>query len=187
MKLSEEYPIIFIVGSGRSGTTWLRRILKSNYKVVDNDYESSIYKVLLGPFTRSRLIWNKTWKTVLKNYEKSHLDKWIEKNEFTMLVDSVRKGNEKNPIKAKKIIKIILDNYFYENKNKYSCVLIEKSPGHVYYIEEMLQQFPTAKVLEIVRDGRDVCMSLDKLYNLNYSWVSGKLNDQIKLWRKSVV
>jgi hypothetical protein len=36
----------------------------------------------------------------------------------------------------------------------------EKSPGHIFYWQQIRQCFPEAKVVHIVRDGRDVAVSL---------------------------
>jgi|GEM_PF-1223386 len=41
----------------------------------------------------------------------------------------------------------------------------EKSPGHIQYVPDLLSAFPNAKVICIIRDGRDVVRSL-----LNVEW-----------------
>ena len=45
-------------------------------------------------------------------------------------------------------------------------VLVEKTARHILYLKRMLQLFPgTAKILMMVRDGRDVTYSVAKRYN----------------------
>ena len=181
-----EYKKIFIVGSGRSGTHWLNKILKSHRHVVSNDYESSIFKVILGSFTKARLPWNKSWKTVWKNFENSHLNEWVSEKRLKKLIRNEKKHNSKNLIKAKNIVKIILDEYFEKHAEGSNCVLVEKTPGHIYYIREILDLFPEALIVEIIRDGRDVCKSLDQLANSGVSWAPNKLNEQMKLWKNAL-
>jgi hypothetical protein len=39
---------------------------------------------------------------------------------------------------------------------------LEKTPGHVFHIRELLTEFPSARVIHVVRDGRDVAASRRK-------------------------
>ncbi len=40
-------------------------------------------------------------------------------------------------------------------------VLVEKSPGNLLAADKILELFPRAKMIEMLRDGRDVCVSMD--------------------------
>lgn len=42
--------------------------------------------------------------------------------------------------------------------------LVEKTPKHVRYLSEILRVFPEARIIFVVRDGRDVALSLAKRY-----------------------
>lgn len=181
-----KYKKVFIVGSGRSGTHWLRRILQSNKKALVNDYESSVYKIVLGTLTRSRFYWNRSWKIVLKNFKHSHLDKWISEEDFIKMVSDIKKIKGSKELKSKLLITQILDTYYEENKTNFTQILVEKTPGHVHYVENILNDYREAKILEIVRDGRDVCMSLDKLNQNNITWAPLSLGKKISLWKKSI-
>ena len=40
-------------------------------------------------------------------------------------------------------------------------VLVEKTPSHLFHAGFLLRRFPRARIVEVVRDGRDVCVSMD--------------------------
>jgi Sulfotransferase family len=40
-------------------------------------------------------------------------------------------------------------------------VVVEKTPSHLFHAEFLLRHFPGARLIEVVRDGRDVCVSMD--------------------------
>ncbi len=59
--------------------------------------------------------------------------------------------------------------------------VIEKSPLHALYIEEIWSVFPTARVVHIIRDGRDVIDS-----NIKQSWTSNNVYKHAAEWRDLV-
>lgn len=51
----------------------------------------------------------------------------------------------------------------------------DKTPPHIDHIETLKQVFPDAKFIELVRDGRDVALSIMGLpFGGNNAWVTGK-------------
>ena len=64
-------------------------------------------------------------------------------------------------------------------KKKGISLVIDKSPGHALNIESILQIFPESKWVHIVRDGRDVTLSIKKEWNTRKRVVEQK--DFIKL------
>lgn len=177
---------MFIVGSPRSGTHWVRRIIAGHPNVINNDYESSIYKVIVGPFMFSRFFLNRSWRTVLKNYHNSHLNKWIDYEIFVDSVQKIQKTNGSNLEKSKRLVEIVLDKYYYDNHGCKSKLLVEKTPDHIYYADVILEHFENALILEIIRDGRDVLKSLKSLKNKGSSWVPNRTIDQVRLWTNAI-
>ncbi len=57
----------------------------------------------------------------------------------------------------------------------------EKTPDHLRYVPEMARQFPKAVFLAIVRDPRDVCLSLQSV-----PWNRDTLLEQAWTWRSYV-
>lgn len=63
-----------------------------------------------------------------------------------------------------------LKNQRKENKQFFA----EKTPSHVRYLDDIFSIFPFAKIIVMVRDGRDVVLSLEKRTN--------DLNSSIERW-----
>lgn len=55
------------------------------------------------------------------------------------------------------VFNAILESWMIRNKKK---LWGEKTPRHIFYWKEILSIFPNAKIIFIVRDGRDVALSL---------------------------
>ncbi|MDX1372196.1 MAG: sulfotransferase [Nitrososphaeraceae archaeon] len=182
------YQKIFIVGSPRSGTHWLRRLMSTHPEIVSNDFESNIYKIIIGSLLYSRLPWNRSWKTVLKNFDNSHLSNWVERDEFLTQIKLVKSDTSLNNNfqRGLKLIQIIFDNYYYRNKTVESSALLEKTPDHLTYTDIILDQFPEARIIHIVRDGRDVLLSLNKLKEKGEGWVPNKRSGRIDLWKNAI-
>ncbi len=56
---------------------------------------------------------------------------------------------------------------------------VEKSPEHLLYVQTIRHHFPTAPLIRIVRDPRDVALSLMKT-----PWASPHFLDNLMLWRR---
>jgi len=61
-------------------------------------------------------------------------------------------------------------NYSAEQKN--SVIPCDQTPRNVFYIQEILDNFPNAKVVNIVRDPRDVLLSQKNKWKRRYLGVS---------------
>lgn len=57
----------------------------------------------------------------------------------------------------------------------------EKTPAHVYYVSIIQTMFPTAKIVHIVRDPRDISLSLQKV-----PWNTGNLVQHIRDWKRCI-
>jgi hypothetical protein len=145
---------IFVVGNSRSGTTMMGRILGSNPSV----------------FTFRELhffgtIWTKNGNQELtKNDQIDLLSKLfcIQENglfnqnnfsEFNAKSEQLLSEGVKNPLE---IYRLFLETITKEHCAEISC---EQTPQNLYYLEEILQFFPNAKVINLVRDQRDVLLS----------------------------
>jgi len=177
---------IFIVGSPRTGTHWLRRILSEHESIVSNPYESHVFPLILGPFLYSRLPWNRSWETVNRNFNNSHLFHWIGEKEFNALQKEYRIKEGSDKYKASMLAKSILDNYYENHKNKKSRFLLEKSPNHIYYLDTIMSLYEDAKIIELTRHPIEVIKSLKTLMLKDESWVPKSLNRQIEIWIKAV-
>jgi hypothetical protein len=63
--------------------------------------------------------------------------------------------------------------------------LLEKTPGHLDVAGLILRRYPEAKVVEVLRDGRDVCVSM-QMQALTMRWPPRERAAQIRAWMRAV-
>jgi len=142
---------IFIFGSARSGTSLLSRIIGSHPNI-GVPFESHLYN-LFYPWlkyygdlelekNRNRLINDILQTDVMYDWDPKpsfdDITDLLEKNDFHNIVDSLLKAWLKKC-----------------GKKRWG----EKTPWHMYFWREILEGFPDAKFIFIVRDGRDASLS----------------------------
>ncbi|MEM9264219.1 MAG: sulfotransferase [Cyanobacteria bacterium P01_F01_bin.13] len=106
------------------------------------------------------------WKSILKSYriyQRNNdigLHHLIDYQHLKTLMNQVRQGSGSDLDKAQKLIGLMLDHFFQKVGGQPHQSLLEKTPFHIKYADVILKNFPEAKIINIVRDGRDVCASL---------------------------
>ena len=146
---------IFIVGSSRSGTTMMGRILGNH---------SSIFTFKELHFFGA--IWTNNSESTLD--KKQQIDLFsrllcIEKNglfqqnnisDFNERASAILANKDiSNPLS---IYELFLAKITSDNKCFIAC---DQTPKNMYYLNEILLYFPNAKVINMVRDQRDVLLS----------------------------
>ncbi len=131
------------------------------------------------------------WKGIIRAHQlwkrksKLGLSCLIEKNELEELIKSVRKEPYDNLTKAKLLIDRIFTLYFEKQGGDYSNYFLEKTPFHIKYVDIILELYPEAKAIEIVRDGRDVCASW-QAFALKERWARKSTLQITKIWNKCI-
>ena len=145
---------IFIVGSSRSGTTMMGRIL-GNHSDVFTFKELHFFGT----------IWTNNSDKKLNRAEQVHLlsrlfciqERGIfNQNNFIEFKGKSEKILAEDISSPLKIYELFLATISKENGSSISC---EQTPKNLYYLEEILDFFPDAKVINLVRDQRDVLLS----------------------------
>ena len=89
-------------------------------------------------------------------------------------------------IRAQELIKRIFDKFYHQN-SKNGQIFLEKTPRHLRYVGIILRQFPEAKVVEIIRDGRDVDVShAARATNKQERWARKKTEGMIRQWKRCI-
>lgn len=192
---------VFIVGCARSGTTLLQSSLLS-LEAVFSLPESQFFSMLIG-MRRERMLGIQG--DSLKNKLGSNMRKMLLRfgivlpdnssvalNSLLRIVDQ----NAANDLKAmcqkksifasKNIIKFqnMLDSLAQRHG---STCWIEKSPNHIYYIEEIESYVDKPNFIHIVRPGTDVVASLvdaARKYNSGHDF-SENIEECIKRWNRA--
>ena len=145
---------IFVVGSSRSGTTMMGRIL-GNHSDIFTFKELHFFGT----------IWTNDSIQKISNEQQVNLLSRLlciqERGLFSQSNYSDFNENAKkilgegitNPLA---IYELFLQTISNENSSKISC---EQTPKNLYYLKEILKFFPDAKVINMVRDQRDVLLS----------------------------
>lgn len=148
--------MIFIVGSSRSGTTMLGRIFGRSAKVY-----SFPELHLFGP-------------CVPEGKEEEEASDTLLTDIFCWLPDVARNGffAKRNPDKylaeARELKrdfkgKDAIDAYryflFYETRRHNRSIPCEDLPGNIFRLEIFLRRFPGVKIIQLIRDPRDILLS----------------------------
>ena len=142
--------VFFIAGEMRSGTSWLRRTLSAHPDVAcgqegsffGRDYNREEIPVYPGPvssFTRALAVseefkvWHRLpWNQWTDSYEEDLRNLERLSIDYFLLKEMIRTGKR---------------------------IVGDKSPQHTECLDEIHEIYPDARVIHIVRDGRDVAVS----------------------------
>jgi hypothetical protein len=191
-RLSGTYPQLFVVGCPRSGTTWITSILAAHPRVI-NAAESHAYATILGPFVERGLRGNRGWRRVLTRYDLLEKRGWnvgvhryIDRRTLCEFIVNARsRADWSDEQAAEHVIGWILDHFFAARGGTASELLVEKTPAHLFQARRILRAFPRARIVEVVRDGRDVCASMQRLAAHEW-WPPRERRAQIETWRRHV-
>jgi hypothetical protein len=152
----------FVVGCPRSGTTLLSVMLGRHSRLAmtpETAFYSEIAPTLADP-----------GRPPLREI----LAGWSRLPELGLEPDPVviRCGGRETP---GRVFAAILELYA-ERRDKPHCG--EKTPGHLGHLDALMADFPAAKVIVIIRDGRDTALSIAAL-----PWWSDSLAAAAEIWR----
>jgi hypothetical protein len=184
----DERPII-VTGSERSGTTLIMTILGCHPEIAVP--EVTWYYPRFRPylFTYGDLSQPDNFKTLV-----NEMAYGLRKPFFGLDVNPAAFGNEIcNGALAQEqsfagVFSAML-GYYAESQDKPRWG--EKTPYNLFYIGEILEDFPNAQIVFITRDGRDVCAEfLDSSFGPTNIFAASELWDmgqkEVQPWRKSL-
>jgi hypothetical protein len=173
---------IFIGGCGSSGTTLLQKMLNMHPNIAAGPE--------LSVFDRPRLydMDMNLFYTLWRNQDFDEFDKDCiinirvhpgNKSYFAWNRDQYHKPEEWEKIfneaeSPVEFFDLALSEYARKQGKKRWC---EKTPNNIYEIEKILEAFPDGQFIEVIRDGRDVVLSLvqrrgARLPDAVYRWIT---------------
>ena len=182
---------LFVGGCPRSGTTWVVSLLQ-NHPMVVSGRESHAYSELHRHVVRHGRRNVRMWAKVLLTDDRTRrtdpseprlLTGWVGRRtmrELAVTAMAARGWNDQDA--ADHLVEEILERYFAEHGGTAHHLLVEKTPSNLLFAEDILRFFPEARVVEVLRDGRDVCVSIGEL---DLPWASdfADRGTQVALWR----
>ena len=156
---------VFIVGCPRSGTTLMSVILDRHSQLAVTP-ETAFYDEIapqLSPIDKCDL--------------RRVLGDWPRLPELGLSLDQVVRhcGISASPAR---LMSVLLESYA-QDRQKSRCG--EKTPQHLRHIPHILRDFPDAQILCLIRDGRDVALSLSAM-----PWWRGDLRVAADTWLGAV-
>lgn len=155
--------MLFVVGSPRSGTTWVQKLLAS-HKAIVTGQETGLFDAYLGPMLRAYerdLDPEKTGRSPLG------LGCYMTRDEFDGTV--------------RQFLNSALEHIFADVGA--GELFVEKTPSHALYIPEITALLPEARFVHVVRDGRDVVASLlAASRSWGAGWAPSRPVDAARMW-----
>ena len=187
-----EYPKLFVVGCGRSGTSWVQKIISAPPDVVTSQ-ESHAYENIYEPVTARGRESVVAWTKVLHRHDIAErearwvgLQWWVNRATLRGFIEwAFSADGVAAPDAAESVIGAVFDSYFLGRGGDEHNTLLEKTPGHLKYADRILRRFPEARIVEVLRDGRDVCVSM-QMQALTMSWPPQTRAAQIAAWVRAV-
>ncbi|MGD1898937.1 MAG: sulfotransferase [Phormidesmis sp.] len=130
------------------------------------------------------------WRGILRNYEilnteNSHgLRLLADYSTFESLLQTAQLRPGPDLEKAEQLIGDLFDLFFQE-KGQAGSTLLEKTPMHIRYCDRILQRFPNAQIIEVIRDGRDVCASFQALAQ-QFAWADMGTAAVMHQWKSCI-
>lgn len=171
----EKIPFVFIVGRGRSGTTLLQNIIDANEQAI-LPRESKLIIHLKQKYFKTILFTDDIIDTLIVDLYKDRFFKnsWkVDKNQLTNKLKSYPKNRLDFPI----VCKIIYLSYTSLYGTGSLKIIGDKNPIYSVFIPELLEVFPNAKFIHLIRDYRDNVVSNRKAFGnnsvefLGYGWL----------------
>ena len=150
-----EMPVFFIVGHARSGTTWLRTILNAHPEILCRGE---------GRFFERNFWWEDFEESELTNIppsslygailESKYLRAWVERSVWAAGEDTERH--------LANLTRMAVDYFLAEQLSGTNKRIVgDKTPfASAEALEDISEVYPDAKVIHIIRDGRDVAVSV---------------------------
>ena len=148
-------PVFFIIGRGRSGTTWLRTILNSHPEIMcwgeGRFFERSFKREEFERLQLENIPPSSLYHAIL---ESKYLKAWIDRSVWAKGKQTDRHLNN--------LTRLAIDYFLAEQLSKTNKRIVgDKTPFvSAEVVEEISAIYPEARVIHIIRDGRDVAVSL---------------------------
>ncbi|MEM9052938.1 MAG: sulfotransferase [Bacteroidota bacterium] len=154
-----DLPVVFIVGNSRSGTTMMMRIM-NNHRMIHSINEPHFFEKMWTPkddgkqigqdvaFDLYAKLFTGQRAGFFEPVEK-HVSKY--KNEINELISKL--GD--HPTR----LAVYTSFLNYETQVNGKSIPCEKTPQNVFYLKEILEKYPNARIINMVRDPRAVMLS----------------------------
>lgn len=158
--------LVFVVGSPRSGTTWIQRLLVSHPRIKTGT-ESDLFDMFIGPQLRA---WDELLEySTVKGGRLVGLPGYMEAEAFKSALTSY----------LRMLMKPMLADLEPHE------LFVEKTPGHALWIAEVVAMLPSCRFIHIIRDPRDVVASMMAASG-SWSNLPGDARSAVEIWMQHI-
>lgn len=157
---------VFVVGCPRSGTTWIQLLL-AQHPIIATSQETHLFSAYLGHAMR---VWERE-KRAMDGRRQVGLTAVIGWEEF------------------RRACRAFTDTVFDAIMGAHpgAELMLEKTPAHTEWAEQILMLYPEAAFVHVIRDPRDVVCSLRSAgASWGRHWAPTNVSDGARLWRERV-
>ena len=163
MIIDKQY--LFIIGSPKSGTTWLQ-IMIGAHPLVCTTVELTLYSRYTAP-------WIKAWKGEADSIKRGRWNQglpflWTEDEFYDFLREFIGKVYER-----------------VVATNPQATHILDKHPGYSMYVEDINKILPNARFIHIIRDGRDVAGSMVAARK-KIGYGTGTISESSAAWQEHI-
>lgn len=157
---------LFIIGSPRSGTTWLQIMLDAHPQVCTT--------VELTLFSKYTAPWIEAWNKERTKYKDSELSQglpfvWTEEEFYGFLKEFIQR------VYAKVI-----------EQDPRATHILDKHPGYSPFVHDIDRLLPNSRFLHLIRDGRDVAVSMMAARE-KMGFGAGTVESSAAAWKQTVL
>ena len=150
---------IFIVGCPRSGTTLLRQILDSHSQIAVVPESAFMIRLKQISFLYGNLNKRNNLINLLNDIKSiKRVSNWFPNIDIKEFAEEIIKKNKQVTIRE-----VFCKIYEFYAKEKNKFIWADKTPENLLQINQIKTNFPKAKIIIVIRDGRDVALSLKKV------------------------
>jgi hypothetical protein len=176
-------PYLFVVGCPRSGTTLLQRLLDAHPQLAVINETLWIVREAerCGRLGRDALVTRELVPRLVADRRFQRLE--IRRQDVELLVDPAA------PVSYPRFVSGVFDLY---GRSRGKPLVGDKSPGYVRKMAKLHALWPAAKFVHLIRDGRDVWLSVaswkkaDRVVGRFATWPQHRVSTTALWWERSV-
>ena len=150
--------VLFVVGSSRSGTTLMGRILGRNPKVF-TFHELHFFEEIWDPDSPRQVVTREAAIRLIGLLIRIQRDGYLahrKPDRYKDEASTVISGEAAEPLRAEDIFARFLA---YEARRHGADIPCDQTPRNIFFLRRLLDFYPEARIIEMIRDPRDVLHS----------------------------
>jgi hypothetical protein len=187
---SHLYPIIYEPFRYVRGMSLKKRFQQREWVVKKYGIRPLILGIKTSDLWRGILSDYKNYRRGIRNSESPHympgLHNIVDSPTLKRLVKVVQSSPGSDLDKAQDLIRKIINHFCEQHSHaEQDVVFVEKTPLHIKYGHQILSEFPEARLIEVIRDGRDVSVSM-KARAKTQRWASTDNQANLRQWTRCI-